>query len=154
MTRISPLFTVRSASEDDVMAIVELAKEAQTEITQFRGHEQLLEVWTLTEQQWATTITSSKNIVLVALSSMSIVGYAKGDIDVKGTICTVGHVFVDPQARQLGIGAGLVGEIARVAKSKGCQTLDAVALPGDRKMKNLYERIGMPARLLIASKNL
>ena len=85
---------------------------------------------------------------------MSIVGYAKGDIDVKGTICTVGHVFVDPQARQLGIGAGLVGEIARVAKSKGCQTLDAVALPGDRKMKNLYERIGMPARLLIASKNL
>jgi GNAT superfamily N-acetyltransferase len=63
-------------------------------------------------------------------------------------------VFVDPQARQLGIGASLVGEIARAAKDKGCHTLDAVALPGDRKMKNLYERIGMPARLLIASKNL
>ncbi len=154
MTRISPLFTVRSASENDVIAIVELATEAQTEIAQFRGHEQLLEVWTLTDQQWATAVTSDKNIVLVALSSMSIVGYAKGDIDVKGTICTVSHVFVDPQARQLGIGAGLIGEIARVARAKGCQTLDAVALPGDRKMKNLYERIGMPARLLIASKNL
>ncbi len=154
MTRISPLFTVRSASENDVIAIVELATEAQTEIAQFRGHEQLLEVWTLTDQQWATAVTSDKNIVLVALSSMSIVGYAKGDINVKGTICTVGHVFVDPQARQLGIGAGLVGEIARIAQAKGCQTLDAVALPGDRKMKNLYERIGMPARLLIASKNL
>ena len=154
MTRISPLFTVRSASENDVIAIVELATEAQTEIAQFRGHEQLLEVWTLTDQQWATAVTSDKNIVLVALSSMSIVGYAKGDINVKGTICTVGHVFVDPQARQLGIGAGLVGEIARIAQAKACQTLDAVALPGDRKMKNLYERIGMPARLLIASKNL
>ena len=154
MTRISPLFTVRSASENDVIAIVELATEAQTEIAQFRGHEHLLEVWTLTDQQWATAITSDKNIVLVALSSMSIVGYAKGVINVKGTFCTVGHVFVDPQARQLGIGAGLVGEIARIAKVKGCQTLDAVALPGDRKMKNLYERIGMPARLLIASKNL
>ena len=148
------MFTVRSASEEDVMAIVELAKEARSEIAQFRGHEHLLEVWTLTDQQWATAITSNKNIVLVALSSMSIVAYAKGDIDDKGAICLVSHVFVDPQARQLGIGAGLVGEIARVAKSKGCQTLDAVALPGDRKMKNLYERIGMPARLLIASKNL
>ena len=154
MTRVSPLFTVRSASEEDVSAIVDLAKEARSEIAQFRGHEQLLEVWTLTEQQWATAITSNKNIVLVALSSMSIVGYAKGDIDDKGAICLVSHVFVDPQARQLGIGAGLVGETARFAKSKGCQTLDAVALPGDRKMKNLYERIGMPARLLIASKTL
>jgi len=152
--RVSPLFTVRSASEEDVMAIVELAKEARSEIAQFRGHEHLLEVWTLTDQQWATAITSNKNIVLVALSSMSIVGYAKGDIDDKGAICLVSHVFVDPQARQLGIGAGLVGETARFAKSKGCQTLDAVALPGDRKMKNLYERIGMPARLLIASKTL
>ena len=66
MTRISPLFTVRSASEEDVMAIVELATEAQIEIAQFRGHEQLLEVWTLTEQQWATAITSDKNVVLVA----------------------------------------------------------------------------------------
>lgn len=154
MTRISPLFTVRSASEEDVIAIAELATEARKEIAQFRGHEQLLEVWALTDQQWATAITSDRNVVLVALSSTSIVGYAKADIDVKGAICTVGHVFVDQQARQLGIGAGLVGEIARVAKSKGCQTLDAIALPGDRKMKNLYERIGMPARLLIASKNL
>jgi hypothetical protein len=32
--------------------------------------------------------------------------------------------------------------------------LDGLALPGDRKMKNLYERVGMPARLLIASKTL
>ena len=133
---------------------MDLAAEARIEIAQFRGHEHLVDASAVTEQQWAITITSSKSIVLVALSSMSIVGYAKGDIDDKGTICTVSHVFVDPQARQLGIGAGLVGEIARVAKLKGCKTLDAVALPGDRKMKNLYERIGMPARLLIASKSL
>ena len=154
MTHSPPLFTVRGASEADVTAIMELAAEARIEIAQFRGHEHLVDASAVTEQQWAITITSSKSIVLVALSSMSIVGYAKGDIDDKGTICTVSHVFVDPQARQLGIGAGLVGEIARVAKDKGCKTLDAVALPGDRKMKNLYERIGMPARLLIASKSL
>jgi GNAT superfamily N-acetyltransferase len=57
-------------------------------------------------------------------------------------------------ARQIGIGAGLITEIARLAKSRGCKTLDALALPGDRKMKNLYERVGMPARLLVASKTL
>ena len=118
MTHSPPLFTVRGASEADVTAIMDLAAEARIEIAQFRGHEHLVDASAVTEQQWAITITSSKSIVLVALSSMSIVGYAKGDIDDKGTICTVSHVFVDPQARQLGIGAGLVGEIARDAKGK------------------------------------
>lgn len=154
MKQISPLFTIRSASVDDVLAIEDLANEARLEIAQFRGHEHLLADSISTHQQWLLEITSSKNIVLTAWNSMTIVGYAKGDIDVAGAICTISHVFVDPQARQLGIGAGLVGELARIAKIRGCQTLDAVALPGDRKMKNLYERIGMPARLLIASKNL
>jgi GNAT superfamily N-acetyltransferase len=75
-------------------------------------------------------------------------------ISVEGTTCIINHIYVDQMARQIGIGAGLIAEFARIAKSRGCITLDALALPGDRKMKNLYERVGMPARLLIASKNL
>jgi GNAT superfamily N-acetyltransferase len=90
----------------------------------------------------------------VAETSGHIVGYAKGDISINDASCVVNHIYVVQMARQLGIGAGLITEIARLAKSQGCKALDALALPGDRKMKNLYERVGMPARLLIASKTL
>ena len=149
-----PLFTVRSATADDAAALSALEIEARQEISSFRGHESLLTANPLIDPNCALTVASRSCLVLVAESSGQIVGYAKGDISVEGASCIVNHIYVDQLARQIGIGAGLISEIASIAKSQGCRTLDALALPGDRKMKNLYERVGMPARLLIASKTL
>ena len=149
-----PLFTVRSATAADSSALIDLEVEARIEISSFRGHESLLLANTLIAANWASTVSSSTCLVLVAETSGHIVGYAKGDISINDASCVVNHIYVVQMARQLGIGAGLITEIARLAKSQGCKTLDALALPGDRKMKNLYERVGMPARLLIASKTL
>ena len=154
MTSKVPLFTVRSATADDASALGGLEIEARQEIISFRGHESLLAANALIDPNWASTVSNRSCLVLVAETSGQIVGYAKGDISVEGMSCTVSHIYVDQMARQIGIGAGLISEIARIAKSQGCKTLDALALPGDRKMKNLYERVGMPARLLIASKSL
>ena len=154
MTSKAPLFTVRSATAADVLALSDLEHEARLEITTFRGHESLLQANVLIFPNWAKQISSESVLVFVAESSGQIVGYAKGDIIVESSSCVVNHIYVDPMARQIGIGAGLITEIARIAKSRGCTTLDALALPGDRKMKNLYERVGMPARLLVASKTL
>jgi GNAT superfamily N-acetyltransferase len=152
VTNRAPLFTVRSATAADAPSLNVLEIEARTEIASFRGHEALLAANPLVGPNWASTVASDSCLVLVAEASGQIVGYAKGDIIPESTICIVNHIFVDQMARQIGIGAGLISEIARIAKSRGCKTLDALALPGDRKMKNLYERVGMPARLLIASK--
>jgi GNAT superfamily N-acetyltransferase len=149
-----PLFTVRSATAADAFALSGLEIEARLEIASFRGHESLLAANPLIDPNWVPTVSSSSCHVLVAETSGQIVGYAKGDINVEGMSCTVSHIYVDQMARQIGIGAGLITELARIAKSRGCKTLDGLALPGDRKMKNLYERVGMPARLLIASKTL
>ena len=154
MTSKVPLFTVRSATVADTSAIIDLELEARIEIASFRGHELLLKANEFIGANWASTTSSNFSLVLVAESSGQIVGYAKGDINSESECCVVNHIFVDRMARQIGIGAGLISEIARIAKSRGCTTLDALALPGDRKMKNLYERVGMPARLLIASRTL
>ena len=154
MTSKAPLFTVRSATVADVQALSDLEIEARLEITSFRGHESLLNANELISPNWISVISDHSKLVLVAESSGQIVGYSKGDINLESGICVVNHIYVDPMARQIGIGAGLITEIARLAKSRGCKTLDALALPGDRKMKNLYERVGMPARLLVASKTL
>ncbi|MBU6202314.1 MAG: GNAT family N-acetyltransferase [Acidobacteria bacterium] len=64
---------------------------------------------------------------------------------------TVLCVVVHPDARELGIGASLVDEIRRIARSGGHDRIDALALPGDRETKNLFERAGLTARLIVAS---
>ncbi len=154
MTSRAPLFTVRSATVADAAALNDLEREARLEITAFRGHELLLSEIPVIGTLWNMTVGNITSLVFVAEASGQIVGYAKADISVASTSCIVSHIYVDQMARQIGIGAGLISEIARIAKIRGCTTLDALALPGDRKMKNLYERVGMPARLLIASKTL
>ena len=64
---------------------------------------------------------------------------------------TVLCVVVHRDARGLGIGAALVDEIRRSARAGGHDRIDALALPGDRETKNLFERAGLTARLIVAS---
>jgi len=64
---------------------------------------------------------------------------------------TVLCVIVHRNARGLGIGASLVDAIRRIARDAGHDRIDALALPGDRDTKNLFERAGLTARLIVAS---
>jgi len=64
---------------------------------------------------------------------------------------TVLCVLVHRDARGLGIGTALVDEIRRMARDGGHDRIDALALPGDRETKNLFERAGLTARLIVAS---
>jgi GNAT superfamily N-acetyltransferase len=61
------------------------------------------------------------------------------------------RIYVDPRARALGAGAALLGHVLNEARAKGHSGIDALSLPGDRETKNLFERQGMKARLIIAS---
>jgi GNAT superfamily N-acetyltransferase len=62
------------------------------------------------------------------------------------TVARVTFVYVDPQARDVGVGEALIDAAAMWARAMGCTGLDGLALPGDRHLKNLYERAGMTAR--------
>ena len=64
------------------------------------------------------------------------------------------RMYVVPDAREVGVGDALVAAVRATASERGCAWLDALALPGDRALKNLYERNGLTARLLIASTRL
>jgi len=66
----------------------------------------------------------------------------------------VRRVYISEAARELGAGATLIDELRIHAQASGCTRIDAYALPGDRLTKNLFERAGMKARLLIASSDL
>lgn len=69
-------------------------------------------------------------------------------------VATVVRVFVTPRARRVGIGDALIAAGKTSARDRNCARIDAIALPGDRDTKNLYERNELKARLIVASSNL
>ena len=70
------------------------------------------------------------------------------------SVARITFVFVEPEARDIGIGEALIDAAADWARLAGCRGLDGLALPGDRHVKNLYERSGMTARELTAYRDL
>lgn len=86
-----------------------------------------------------------------------VVGFLCGNIDDvsgRGRVFTVERVYVRAQARELGFGDALVAAAMREAEAESCQYFEAVALPGDRETKNLYERAGIMARSIVVSRRL
>ena len=63
-------------------------------------------------------------------------------------------VFVHPRAREIGVGEALIDAACDWALASGCIGIDGLALPGDRRTKNLYERSGMTAREITVHREL
>ena len=61
----------------------------------------------------------------------------------------IDEIFVQPEARGVGVGEMLVERLAAYCADAGCIGVDAAALPGDRQAKNFFERAGFTARLLV-----
>jgi ribosomal protein S18 acetylase RimI-like enzyme len=66
----------------------------------------------------------------------------------------IGHVFVVPEAREVGLADSLLQHVISVLRTKGITQVGAQALPGDRAMKNLFERHGLIAQTIIVGKSL
>lgn len=88
-------------------------------------------------------------VVLVAMLGDLVGGYLA--LDIGRPTAKVREVFVRTEVRELGCGDALVGAALERARAAGCTRLDAVALPGDRHTKNLYERAGIVARAIVVS---
>ncbi len=69
-------------------------------------------------------------------------------------VVRVDQVYVTPDARELGFGDALVAAAIDWGRQVGAVLIEAETLPGDRDLKNLYERAGVKARLITVSKRL
>lgn len=58
-------------------------------------------------------------------------------------------LYVEPAAREVGVGRRLLDEVADWATVAGCSGLDVPTLPGDRLTKSLLEAAGHRARLVV-----
>jgi GNAT superfamily N-acetyltransferase len=63
-------------------------------------------------------------------------------------------LFVDPEAREVGLGEALVRAATAWAAARGATGLDAYALPGSREAKNFLESSGFVARLIVMHRDI
>lgn len=69
-------------------------------------------------------------------------------------LAIVSDMFVEPEARELGVGEALMVAAVDWARSAGCTGMDASVLPGSREAKNFFERSGLKARRIIVHRSL
>ena len=143
---------VRQGSKDDADVLEILESEARLSLVEFRGGDRLSVDIPVIGSKWALALDDRSLHVLVGGLDESVMGYLVTRI--KDKIAIVEQVFVTHDARTLGVGDALVSAIIYWAKSNSFKSLDALALPGDRETKNLYERSGLVARLITVTKKL
>lgn len=141
----SPSFAIREARAADRDSIAALDSESRAEVSKHRGWIQLLDEIGPFDQRWETR--GQERTFFVAVVDSLVVGWSSV-VERDQDRPLLESVYVTPHARQLGVGSGLLREaISRFGASR----LDALSLPGDRLTKNLYERGGLKARLIVAS---
>ena len=142
---------VRAACEADSEQCEAIDRHARHDLIDQRGGE----AW-LAEHQPLSRVGDWWTNSFVAEIDDVIVGFLVGSVDdtSRGRVFRVDRVYVVAEARELGCGDDLLaGAVARAGEA-GCTFLEAVALPGDRDTKNLYERAGVTARSITVSKRL
>jgi GNAT superfamily N-acetyltransferase len=86
-----------------------------------------------------------------------VVGYAAAHDEelADGTrLGVIDDLFVEPEARGVGVGEALMDQILEWCTARGCGGVDAMALPGSRATKNFFEESGFTARLLVMHRRL
>jgi GNAT superfamily N-acetyltransferase len=145
---------VRHAKATDLGALREIDVSSRSILIDQRGGEAwLAEHPPLTEMVDAELVSRS----LVGVIDDVIVGFvvwAIEDDPQRGRVIRVERVHVVADARELGFGDALLGAVIDVGRARDCRYVEAVALPGDRETKNLYERAGITARSITVSKRL
>jgi ribosomal protein S18 acetylase RimI-like enzyme len=144
---------VRLATRDDLARIAELAGQAVGELQGQRGGE----IWSRREARRQALHDLPGSLVLAGTIDDAIVGYAVARLEelADGRLLgVVDDIYVEPEARGVGVGEVLMDRLLAGATDEGCVGLDAIVLPGNRESKNFFERYGMTARAILVHRPL
>ncbi|MDE0268996.1 MAG: GNAT family N-acetyltransferase [Acidimicrobiaceae bacterium] len=150
----------RSAQEDDISVITELACQAIAEKVQQRGGE----VWSLKEARCPSIemglrrdLADNCISVVVGTIDEEIVGYGVASLIKLHDDSTLGRIsdlYVMPEARGVGVGEAIIRLLIDWACKHDCTGVDSIALPGDRHTKNFFETHGLVARSITVHRKL
>ena len=145
----------RVAVEEDLERLAELCRLARDELAPTRGgtlfwaREGRAEPF---ETSLRADLGRADCLLLAGTLDESVVGYACAEVQTLRhgeALCAVLDLFVEPAAREAGVGEVLIDAVRAFAAERGCVGVDATALPGNRATKNFFEAHGFTARLLV-----
>jgi GNAT superfamily N-acetyltransferase len=144
---------VRRATNSDALELDRLQALAREALEPVRGGAlRLAECPAVTD--WPSLISEVDSAVFVGTLLDSVVSYLALDVSRSKNRGIVTHAFVEPGARELGLGDAMLEAAIAVVRDAGLAGIEAIALPGDRETKNMYERAGLTARKLTVYKAL
>lgn len=146
---------VRPATENDLPRLAELARAAIAELTPMKGGA----VWAArearpepVEESLEASLADEQARVVVGTIDDVPIGYAAVHVEVLhdgSRLGVVDDIFVEEEARQVGVGEAMMGDLVTWCEQQGCAGMDAMALPGHRSTKNFFEESGFTARNLV-----
>jgi ribosomal protein S18 acetylase RimI-like enzyme len=152
--------SARPAREADLARLVELAHAMRVELGEERGGP----LWAAREARaepldaaFDALVGREDAALLVGTYDDVVVGFGAAHVEVLrdgSRLGVVDEIYVEPEARAVGVGELLVERLVDFCRAAGCAGVDATALPGDRQAKNFFERAGFSARLLVMHKSL
>lgn len=146
----------RPARPEDAARIAELHRMATAELAQQRGG-----------ATWAARgdrdgfdgfdLGNPFHRVLAGEIDGAIVGYARVEVGRVATgdlLADLTDIYVEPEAREVGVGEALLDAAIAWAVEQGCVGIDSLALPGMRETKNFFEAAGLVARAIVVHRPL
>lgn len=146
----------RVATVDDLAALASLCRQGLAELAaQDRGgplfvaREARAEP---VEDSLGAAFGDPEAIIVAGTFSQVVVGYGTGRLEKLANGSTLGVIddlFVESGARGVGVGEAMMSQLLAWFTERGCQGVDAVALPGMRASKNFFETAGFTGRLIV-----
>jgi ribosomal protein S18 acetylase RimI-like enzyme len=145
----------RPATADDLSRIAELAELARQELVPMKGGA----LWSAREavagpfeDAYGALIDRDDAFVVVGTLDDAVVGFGVVTLEhlrTGETLGVVSDLFVEPDAREVGVGEAMADDLVAFCATRGCTGSDALALPGHRTTKNFFEGFGFTARALV-----
>ena len=152
--------TVRRATVEDLPELERLHDLARAHVRALRGGAVLLgrEVRPEpTAESLRTELETEDRLVLMGALGTTPVGLAVAGLETLhdgSRLAQVSELFVEEDARDVGVGAALMHALLGWAAEQGCDGIGSTVLPGDRASKNFFESFGLVARAIAVHRDL
>jgi ribosomal protein S18 acetylase RimI-like enzyme len=154
----------RLATIDDLSRLEGLIADAHADLAKSRGGELWLRgvgVDTQPIDAIAADVRASADdgdrLVVVGTTEQVVVGFATAKIAALGDggrLGVIDALYVEPEAREIGVGEAMMDLVVTWAREHGCEGIDATVMPGNREGKNFFERFGLVARAIVVHRRL